>query len=82
MFLSPWNLIQAILFAAGVWWCKEMFSRFQDDLAKMRVPDDKADRAVIIILWLITALVFLLCIRFALNIGGTIVHGIRDLQSG
>jgi hypothetical protein len=43
MFLSPWNLIQAILFALGIWWCKEIFSRWPDDLKKMREPDDRAD---------------------------------------
>ena len=79
MFLSPWNLIQAILLALGIWWCKEMLSRWRDDLAKMRAPDDQADRAVIIILWSITALVLLLCVRFAWNIGESIVRGIRGL---
>ena len=80
MFLSPWNLVQAILFALGIWWCKEIFSRWRDDLAKMREPDDQADRAVIIILWSITAVVLFLCVRFGLNIGTTIVHGIRELR--
>jgi hypothetical protein len=80
MFLSSWNLVQAILFALGIWWCKEIFSRWRDDLAKMRKPDDQADRAVIVIFWSITGLVLLLCVRFALNIGGIIVRGIRDLK--
>ena len=79
MFLSPWNLIQAILFALGIWWSKEMLPRWRDDLAKMREPDDTADRVVIIILWSITVVVLLLCILFALNIGGSIVRGIRGL---
>lgn len=78
--LSPGILIQAILFALGVWWCKEILSRFQDDLAKMREPDDQADRVVIIIYWVITAVVLLLCVRFAWNIAAGIVHGIRDLR--
>jgi hypothetical protein len=80
MFLSPWNLVQAILFALGVWWCKEILSRWRDDLAKMRDPDDQADRPVIVILWSITGLVLLLCVGFALNIGGSIVRAIRDLR--
>jgi hypothetical protein len=75
MFLSPWNLVQAILFALGIWWCKEILSRWRDDLAKMRQPDDQADRVVIVILWCLTALVLLLCVRFAWNIGESIVHG-------
>jgi len=80
MFLSPWNLVQAILFALGIWWCKEILSRWRDDLAKLRKPDDQADRVVVIIFWIITALVLLLCARFALNIGESIVRGIRDLR--
>ncbi|HTV40396.1 MAG TPA: hypothetical protein VMF08_07465 [Candidatus Sulfotelmatobacter sp.] len=80
MFLSPWNLVQAILFALGIWWCKEMLSRLRDDVAKIREPDDKADRVVIIILWTITGLVLLLCVRFAWNIGASIVRGIRHLR--
>jgi hypothetical protein len=79
MFLSPWNLVQAILFALGIWWCKEILSRWRHDLAKMREPDDQADRAVVIVLWSITGLILLLCVRFALNIGGSIVHAIREL---
>jgi hypothetical protein len=79
MFPSPWNLVQAILFALGIWWCREMLSRFRDDLAKIREPDDPADRVVIIILWSVTGLVLLLCVLFAWNIGETIVRAIRDL---
>jgi hypothetical protein len=78
--LSPGMLIQAILFALGIWWCKEILSRFQDDLAKMREPDDQADRIVIIIYWAITAVVLLVCVRFAWNIGASIVYGIRELR--
>ncbi len=78
MFLSPWNLIQAILFAFGVWWCKEILSRFRDDLAKMREPDDQADRVVIILLWCITVVILLVCILFAWNISASIVRGIRE----
>ena len=78
MFISPWNLIQAIVFALGIWWCKEMLSRWRGDLAKMREPDDQADRAVVIILWSITAAVAFLCIRFGVSLGRSIVGGIRD----
>jgi hypothetical protein len=79
MFLSPWNLAQAILFALGVWWCVHMTSRLRDDVGKFREPDDQADRPVIIILWIITGLILLVCVRFGLNIGESISHGIRDL---
>ncbi|HEV2318205.1 MAG TPA: hypothetical protein VGV18_00535, partial [Verrucomicrobiae bacterium] len=64
----------------GIWWCKEIFSRLPEDLAKMREPDDQADRVVVMILWSVTALVLLLCVKFALNIGGSIFQGIRALR--
>ena len=79
MFLSPWMLVQAILFALGVWWCKEILSRFRDDLAKLREPDDQADRIVIILLWIITVVILLVCLRFAWNISASIVRGVRAL---
>jgi hypothetical protein len=80
MFLSPWNLIQAILFALGVWWCKEIFSRWRDDVAKLRPPADSVDRVVVILLWSITVLALWLCVRFAVNIAETILRGIRELR--
>ena len=79
MFLSPWNLIQAILFVLGLWWCKEIASRFRDDLAKLREPDDQADRVVIIILWIVSVFVLLICLGFAWNITWSIVRGISAL---
>jgi hypothetical protein len=79
MFLTPWMLVQAIIFALGIWWCLEVLPRWRDDLAKLREPDDKADRVVIIALWSITGVVIYLCIRFGLTIGRSIVGGIRDV---
>jgi len=78
MFLSPLNLVQAILLALGIWWCKEILSHWRDDLAKMREPDDQADRAVVVMFWGITAVVAFLCICFAVSLGRSIIGGIRD----
>jgi hypothetical protein len=79
MFLTPALLIHAILLAAGIWWCIQILPRWRDDLGKLREPDDKADRAVVIILWSITAVVAFLCIRFGLTLARNIVGGIRDV---
>ncbi len=72
-------LVQAIIFALGIWWCMQILPRWRDDLGKLREPDDKADRVVIIILWSITGVVIYLCIRFGLTIGSNIVGGMRDV---
>jgi len=79
MYLNFGMLIQAILLVLGIWWCLEILSRWRDDLGKLRKPDDRADRAVVVILWSITAVVAFLCIRFGLTIGRNIVGGIRDV---
>ena len=79
MYLNLGMLVQAILFVVGVWWCKEILSRWREDLEKVREPDDQADRVVVIIFWIITGLVLFLCVRFALSIVGSIVRGIREL---
>ena len=79
MYLTPRMLVEAILLALGIWWCMEIFPRWRDDLGKLRQPDDRADRPVVIILWSITAVVAFLCIRFALALARNIVGGIRDL---
>jgi len=80
MFLNFSMLIQAIVFALGIWWCMEIFPRWRDDIRKFRQPDDRADRWVIIILWSITAGVLFLCIRFGLSIVTSIVRGIQELR--
>ncbi len=79
MILSFGMLFQAVLFAVGIWWCVQMLSRGRDDFRKVRETDDWSDRVVIIILWSITGVVVFLCIRFGLNLAGSIVHGIRDV---
>jgi hypothetical protein len=79
MYLNFGMLVQAVLLVLGSWWCMEMLPRWRDDLGKLRKPDDRADRAVVIILWSITAVVAFLCIRFVLTIGWSIVGGIRDV---
>jgi hypothetical protein len=57
-----------------------VFSRWREEVAKLRAPADSADRVVVILLWSAAALVLLLCVRFALNIAETILRGIRGLR--
>ena len=63
-----------------IWRCMQIFSRSRDGLAKLRESADAADRVAIIMLWNFAVLVLLLCFRFALNIGETILSGIRELR--
>ena len=80
MYLNFGMIVQAILFVLGIWWCKEILSRWREDLEKLRKPEDQADRVVVIIFWILTALALFLCVRFALNIGERIMYGIRDIR--
>ncbi len=43
MILSPWVLIEALLLALGIWWCREMLPRWRDDLRRLREPGDLSD---------------------------------------
>ena len=79
MILSPWVLIEGLLLALGIWWCREMLPRWRDDLRQLRETRDPSDRAEVIVLWTITVVVVYVCIQLALSIGGYIVRGIREL---
>jgi hypothetical protein len=67
---------QAVLFAAGIWWCLQMLPRWRDDLRMFRKPEDSSDRAVTVILWGITGLVAFLCILFGLTLAWNVVRWI------
>ena len=68
MFLTFGVVIDAILFAFGVLWCREMFGRWRNDLAEFRTTKDSSARTVTMILWGATALIVLLLVNFAVGI--------------
>lgn len=79
MFLDFGILINAVLLALGVYWCYEVFGRWRSDLADLRELDDKLQKAVIIGLWLITLVIAILVVNFAIGVIANIVEGIRSL---
>jgi hypothetical protein len=84
MFLSPGSLfftiVEAMLWAGGVWFCIQMLLRFREDLRKLREADEWAERLAIIFLWCLTGVVLLLCVRFAVGIGERIMQGLQSFR--
>ena len=79
MYLNVSMLIHAVLLVLGVLLCMAILRRWREDLERLREPADQADRPVVIIMWSIAVVVAFLCIRFGINIGTSIVAGIRSL---
>lgn len=74
MLFSPGLLVQAVLFALGIWWCSRMLPRWRTDLRTFRKPEDASDRAVLAILWSVTGLVAFLCLGFGLTLAWNVVR--------
>jgi hypothetical protein len=71
MFLNFGIILNAILFALGVVWCKEIFGRFRSELARFRITKDSAEKGVIVFFWVLTAVILLLMVNFA---GGLVMN--------
>ncbi|MBI4658238.1 MAG: hypothetical protein HY735_05205 [Verrucomicrobia bacterium] len=80
MFLSPFQLVLAVLFALGVFWCKQMLPQWREHLREFRDNKDWADRLALLVLWSMTALILFFCIGFVWAVGGRILGGIQDLR--
>lgn len=68
MFLNFGVVINAILVAVGILWCREMLGRWRRDLAEIRNPKDPADRQALVFLWVVTAVIVLLLLNFAVGL--------------
>lgn len=68
MFLDFGAIINAILVVVGIVWCREMFSRWRRDLAEFRAPKDPTDRQVLVFLWIVTAVIVVLLVNFAVGL--------------
>ena len=65
-------VIQAILLVGGLWWCKEMWGRFPADLKRVKESQDKAEKGVILFLWVVTAGVAYLVVTFVIGLARAI----------
>jgi len=59
-------LIRAILLVGALWWCKVIFGRLPEDVARLRQSDDRAEKGVVIFIWALTVLIAVLVVRFVL----------------
>ena len=60
-----WILIWAGLFAGAVYWCKLIFDRRHRDVRRLKESTDRAEKGVIIFMWIITGVIFLWLLNFA-----------------
>lgn len=68
MYLNFGLLINAALIVGGLLWCREMFGRWQKDVAEYKAAKDASTRQVILLLWGVTALVVLLLVDLFVGI--------------
>ena len=61
-------VMDAVLFALGAVWCREMFGRWRRDLAEYRSGAGPGGRKAIVVLWIATALIVVLMINFGLGL--------------
>ncbi len=80
MYLGPRNIIQALLFALGVYWCYKVIARLRDDLEQLREGESKITKAVIVGFWALTVVIAILVINFAVGVIGGIVSNINGLR--
>ncbi len=80
MYLGPRNIIQALLFALGVYWCYKVIARLRDDLEQLREGESKITKAVIVGFWALTVVIAILVINFAVGVIGGIVSNINGLH--
>jgi hypothetical protein len=68
VFLTFGMVIDAILLAVGLIWCKEMYGRWQKDLAEYEAAKDPSTRQALGFLWAITAVVALMIVNFLVGL--------------
>jgi heme/copper-type cytochrome/quinol oxidase subunit 2 len=68
MFLNFGLIMNAVLVALGILWCREMFGRWRRDLDDYRTAKDASTRQALAILWGITAVIVILLLNFSVGI--------------
>ena len=74
MFVPSFGVfLQAVLLVLGLLWCKEILGRLRSDIARLRESEETAEKGVIIFLWVVTAVILLLIVRFVLGLASGIL---------
>lgn len=68
MFLNFGIVVNAVLVVLGSLWCREMFGRWQKDLAEYKAAKDQSTRQALIIIWAITGLIVVMLLNFVIGI--------------
>ena len=79
MYLGPRNIIQALLFALGVYWCYKIIARLRGDLEELRGAEEKIRKVVIVGVWVVTVVIVILLVKYAIPVIGRIVSNINGL---
>jgi hypothetical protein len=82
VFINYQHILQAFLWAFGVYWCYEVISRFREDLSELSEVEEKTRKAVIIGIWCVTIIIMIFLAKFTYKIASKIVLGIYMLVNG
>lgn len=63
-----------VLFVVGLVWCSAMFRRWRSDLDELRTSKESSDRAVIAVLWVVTAWILVGMINTSVSVLRSIGH--------
>ncbi len=74
MYLSYHHIVLAICLALGTYWCIFVIARLREDIDELRTVKDKGRQAAIIFIWLVTLVIAVLLIRFAVGLVGDVVR--------
>ncbi len=77
VFLDFGLVFNAILLVAGLWWCKEVFERWRDDVAELKESDDNVRKCVVLFFWLFTLTIIVLIVNFVWGIVENIINAFR-----
>ena len=76
---SPRQLIGALLFAFGVYWCYVVVKRFPEDLQELREIPDKARKGAIIFIWFVTVIIAIAIVSLGLPLIIRIIKAVYDV---
>jgi len=76
---SPKQLVGALLFAFGVYWCFVVVKRIPDDVQELREIPDKARKGAIIFIWFVTIIIAISIVSLSLPLITRIIKAVYDV---